>query len=296
MEYRQFGTSGIKVSALGIGCSRVGSLLAKGGEKEVVDMFHEAVDLGVNFFDTADIYGQGDSERILGKAIRSRRDKVVIETKAGNCFSPAAKVATRFKAPIRALLKHMPFLRKKVQKVRAAQISQNFDPAYLVTAVDASLRRLATEYIDVFMLHDPPSHVIEMSGFLDLADRLKRAGKIRCFGISCNTGREAMLCLENPGIDVIQVPVNGNERVVLEDVLPLADVRKVGVVARSPFSSGALFKNTDSAVQALSKSGNRLTPAQAALLSAVSLQGVSVVIVGTSSRRHLRENLEPFAG
>lgn len=295
MKYRDFGATDLRVSVLGIGCSRIGSFLAKGGEKEIIALFQEAVDSGINFFDTSDIYGQGDSERILGKALRDKRDKVIIETKAGNCFSQAARVATRFKAPIRAALRHLPFLKKKVQKARAAQLSQDFDPGYLATAVDASLRRLQTEYIDVFMLHSPPSQVIETGEFIDLADRLKRSGKIRYFGISCDTGSDALLCLKYPGVDAIQVPVNSNERVVLENVLPAAISRGAGVVARSPFSSGTLFQKANSIEPFPGKSENDLTAAQAALLSAASYKGVSVVIAGISNRKHLRENLLPFS-
>jgi len=294
MEYRSFGATNLKVSALGIGCSRLGSFLAKGSEKEVSAMLQEAVDSGINFFDTSDIYGQGDSERFLGRTLRVRRDKVIIETKAGNCFSQAATVATRFKAPIRVMLKHMPFLRRKVQKIRAAQLSQNFDHGYLATAVEASLRRLQTDYIDVFMLHSPPSDVIEQGDFLALADRLKRSGKIRYFGVSCDTGGDALICLNNPGVDAIQVPVNSNEQFILKTVLPLAVLRNVGVVARSPFSSGSIFANTNSSEQTPNKLGP-FTEAQAALMSSASHQGVSVVIAGISNRRHLRENLHPFA-
>jgi len=257
-------------------------------------MLQEAVASGINFFDTSDIYGQGDSERFLAKVLREKRDKVIIETKAGNCFSQAARVATRFKTPIRAALKHLPFLKKTVQQVRAAQLNQNFDPGYLSTAVEASLRRLQTDYIDVFMLHSPPTHIIKEGEFFALADRLKRSGKIRYFGISCDTGEDALLCLNSTGIDAIQIPVNDNEHVVLAKVLPLAVSRKVAVVARSPFSSGGIFHNDKPAQQSSNKSAH-LTPAQAALLSAISHQGVSVVIAGISNRRHLRENLLPFA-
>jgi aryl-alcohol dehydrogenase-like predicted oxidoreductase len=295
MVYRNLGASGLKVSVLGIGCSRLGSFLSKGSETEIAAMLEEAVASGINFFDTSDIYGQGDSERLLGKTFRSKRDKVIFETKAGNCFSQAARVATCFKTPIRAVLKHLPFLKKKVQKVRASQLAQNFDPGYLETAVEASLRRLQTDYIDVFMLHSPPSRVIEEGAFLGLADRLKQSGKIRCFGISCDTGRDALLCLKYSGIDAIQVPVNDNEHVILNEVLPLAVSRNVGVVARSPFSSGSIFTNVNAPEQAPNKDV-RFTAAQAALLSAASRPGVSVVIAGVSNRKHLRENILPFAG
>lgn len=293
MEYRNFGATDLKTSILGIGCARIGSFHAKGDKKEIFAMFHEAVDSGINFFDTSDIYGQGDSERFLGKALHGKRDKVIFETKAGNCFSQTAKIASRFKAPIRAALKHFPFLKKGIQQVRAAQLSQNFAPSYLASAIDASLRRLQTDYIDIFMLHSPPTDVIERGEFLELIYRLKTAGKIRYFGISCDTGDQALLCLKNSSIDAIQVPVNNKERFILESVLPLANSQKVGVVARSPFSTGTLLKNANSG-QTSNEAKSRLTVAQNALLSAAHYEGVSVVLAGMSNRQHLRENLFPF--
>ncbi len=296
MQYRDFGATDIKVSILGLGCARIGSFHSKSNDNEAIAMFHKALDSGINFFDTSDIYGQGDSERVLGRAFRGQRDMVIFETKAGNCFSEAARVASRFKAPIRMVLKRLPFLMKKVQQVRATQLSQNFDPVYLATAVDASLRRLNTDYIDVFMLHSPPTEIIRMGEYLELMDRLKSSGKIRYFGISCDTGEDALLCLNNSRVDAIQVPVNNNERLVLESVLPLANTLGVGVVARSPFSTGSLFRNNSDSADHMSISPTKiLTTAQSALLSAASHKGVSVVIAGMSNSKHLHENILPFS-
>ena len=291
MEYRTFGATGLNTSVLGIGGSKFGSFLAKGQEHEITAMLHEAMDAGVNFFDTSDIYGQGDSERLLGNALRGRRDKVIIETKAGNCFSAATKTAARFKGPIRAVLRRFPFLKKGVQKARASQLHKNYEPNYLARAVEASLQRLQTDYIDVFMLHSPPPEIIERGDFFALMEDLKRSGKIRYFGISCDTHAEALLSLGKPGVDAIQVPVNAKETRILAEVLPMAVSRNAGVVARSPFSSGLLFDRE-------AGTANRdtgLSVAQSALQSAAAREGVSVVITGTSNRAHLRENLRAFS-
>lgn len=294
MEYREFGATDIKASVLGLGCARIGSFHAKGSEKEALAMFLEALDSGINFFDTSDIYGQGDSERILGRAFKGSRDKVIFETKAGNCFSEAAKIASRFKSPLRMILKRVPFLMKKVRQVRSTQLSQNFESTYLISAAEASLRRLNTDYIDIFMLHSPPIEVIAEWAFQDAVEHLKKTGKIRYFGLSCDTGDQALLCLEHSGVDAIQVPVNSRERTIIERVLPLADSRKVAVVGRSPFATGTLFAGEDHG-EHRARSVKDLTPAQAALLAATVQKGVSVVIAGTSNRAHLRENLLPFS-
>ena len=147
---------------------------------------------------------------------------------------------------------------------------------------------------NAYIMNNILNDVIEKGTFYDLMDQLKQSGKIKYFGISCDTGDDALLCLKNPAIDAIQIPVNNEEQFIINNVLPLADSKKVGVVARSPFGSGSLFENTNSEHTA-TKSKDGLSVAQSALLNAASYHGVSVVLTGISNRQHLRENLLPFS-
>ncbi len=291
MKFRELGQTGLRTSVLGVGCSRLGSFLSSGSNKEAILMLQESLDLGVNYFDTADSYGQGDSERLLAKAFGGKRDRIILETKAGYCFSQTARVASRFKQPIRKFLKSFPTLRGNVEKVRAAHISQRFDSQYLVKALEESLRRLKTDYIDVFMLHDPPFAILENMEYIDIANRLRDEGKIRSFGVSCRSPDEALFCMNVPEISVIQIPVNSGERKVLESVLPEAQTKHVGVVARQPFASGELNEAKERATEPASNENKMLLMRQAVNM-ALSNSSVSVVLVGMSNRQHLRENIQ----
>lgn len=290
MKFRELGRTGLRTSVLGVGCSRLGSFLSGSSQNEAISMLHESLDLGVNFFDTADSYGQGDSERLLSKAFRGQRDRIILETKAGYCFSQTARMATHFKQPIRKFLGYFPSLRGNVEKARAAHINQRFESQYIVKALEESLRRLKTDYIDVFMLHDPPISTLNNMEYIDVASRLRDEGKIRNFGVSCSSSDEALFCLGVPDISVIQVPVNPGEQKVIRSVLPKAQTMHVGIVARQPFASGSLEEN-ERATKTLSGE-HKISFMKQAVNTALSNPSVSVVLVGMSNRQHLRENIQ----
>ena len=105
MDYRRFGKTNLKVSPLGLGCGRFGSVGQKGGDEAALRLINEALDAGINLFDTSDIYGQGTSESLLGKALRGKRDKAVIVSKAGFCLSTLGGAASRLKPLLRKLLR-----------------------------------------------------------------------------------------------------------------------------------------------------------------------------------------------
>lgn len=289
MQYRELGTTGIKTSALGYGCARLGSFLSSGNYKEIVDLLQKALSLGVTFYDTADIYGQGDSERLLGKAFKNKRDQVILETKAGFCFSQTAKAASRFKKPIRKIIKLFPSLKKKVLKARSASISQRFDAQYIENAAEQSLTRLDTDYIDVFMLHSPSIEELRKMDFLEGIDRLREKGKILSFGVACENAEVAKACLDIPNISVIQVPVNLNQELITESILPIANDKNIGVVARESFAGGKIFNSEEN-------NNNSALPEhlikKQALDFALSHPAVGVTIVGMSSKKHLLENVK----
>lgn len=282
MERRNFGTTGLATSVLGMGCSRLGSFGSTSSPEEAKATIRLAVERGVSYFDTADIYGQGDSERLLGAALGADRDRVLIATKAGRRFSGQARLAARLKAPIKLAMKLLPGLKDGVKKARAGQLSTDFSADYLTGALEASLKRLGTDRVDVFMLHSPPADVLADAALFERLARLKEAGKIRCLGVSVETLADVPVAARLPGVEAIQLPVGRPERQSLAPLLPELETLGIAVVGRELFagSNGAAAD----------------APSRASLLQeAAALPGLAVALVGMSSRGHLEANLAALA-
>lgn len=311
MNYRSFGKTSLRVSEIGFGCGRLGGTIETKGGKEVLRTLLEAFDSGINFYDTADTYGQGRSERLLGQVFKYRRTAVIIATKAGYHLAAGASLGARLKPLVRPLVRLMPSLRKSVQRARVAQRGQDFSSRYLREAIEGSLGRLQTDYLDLFQLHSPPSSIIEKGEFIETLEQAKSEGKIRWYGVSCRTIEDALLCLRQPGISSVQVAINLLEWKGVPALLARTEQEKIAVIARQPLASGFLarpasllkpehfpvdqkqFKGTLERAkdyQFLDAPGAR-TIAQAALRFVLQLPGVSVVIAGMRSRAHLKENL-----
>ncbi len=311
MNYRSFGSTPLKVSEIGFGCGRLGGTVEHSSEKGVINTLLEGSERGINFYDTADIYAQGRSEQLLGRAFKHKRSAVIIATKAGYHLTAAGSFGARLKPLLRPLVRMAPWVRKSVQRARAAQQHQDFSSVHLRRAIDASLRRLQTDYLDIFQLHSPPSSTIETGEFIETLEHAKSEGKVRWYGVSCRTLEDASLCLRYPGISSVQIAISLLEFKGVSSFLALAEQKNVGVIARQPLASGFLARPAGvlkpehfsvsekelkekmeraKAYQFLNAEGRR-TIAQAALQFVFQLSGVSVVIVGMSSRRHLGENL-----
>jgi aryl-alcohol dehydrogenase-like predicted oxidoreductase len=177
---RKLGNSGIEVSALGMGCWAIGGPYRGGSEEygwgsvdddESVRGLHRALELGVTFFDTADSYGAGHSERLLGRAFGARRSEVVIASKWGNTFDEQQRLA----------------------------LGQDGTVAYLRSAVDDSLRRLGTDYIDLYQLHIGNLPIPEAMDLIEPLEELVGAGKIRAFGWSTDDSERAATWAEASG-------------------------------------------------------------------------------------------------
>ena len=154
METRELGKSGLLVSALGLGCMGMSDFYGDGDEVELIATIHRAIELGVTFLDTADIYGMGRNEELVGKAIRDRRDQVVLATKFGN-----------------------------VRRADGAFVGVNGKPDYVRSACDASLRRLQVDMIDLYYQHrvDPTTPIEDTVGAMA---QLVDAGQVRYLGLS----------------------------------------------------------------------------------------------------------------
>lgn len=295
MEYRQFGNTNLNVSAIGLGCSRLGGNLTQGNQKEAVKMLHLALDSGVNFYDTADSYGQGQSERLLGKTFKNNREEVIFATKAGYCLSPLGNMAAKFKPFFKPLarslraVKSSQFSVNSLSDARSSVLRQNFDQTYLKNAVENSLKRLQTDYLDLFQLHSPPTEVLQTTEIWETLASLKKQGKIRYYGISCDTVADALLCLQQPELSSIQLEVNWLKQEAITKVLPLAQQKNVGIIARQPFASGQIITNK-APFNYKSKEERNLF--QTALQFVLKQDGVSVVIPGASSCQHLKTNLD----
>jgi aryl-alcohol dehydrogenase-like predicted oxidoreductase len=203
MEYREFGPTGWKVSTVGLGTWAMGSSWGAVDDRESLATLKRALDLGVNFFDTADVYG---SEPLLGRLRRERNEPFYIATKMGVRINPDPKAYTR----------------------------EN-----ITAFTEESLRNLGTETIDLMQLHVPPIEVYNPETF-GILDELVKAGKIRHYGVSVETIEQALRAIEFPGVASVQIIFNIFRQRPAEDFFPEAKRRKVGVIARVPLASGLL--------------------------------------------------------
>ncbi len=208
MEYRAFGRTGWKISAISFGAWAIGGD-AWGGADDAVSLaaLRKAADLGVNFFDTADVYGDGRSERLLARLRAERRD-IVIATKAGRRLNP--------------------------------HVAGGYNRANLTAFVERSLENLATDALDLLQLHCPPTPVYDSAEVFGVLDDLVRAGKIRHYGVSVETVAEALRAIEWPHVQSVQIIFNLFRVKPAEHFFAAAAAKKVGILARVPLASGLL--------------------------------------------------------
>src|SRR5258708_14878986 len=211
MKPRKLGSTLLEVSevgfgAWGIGGNQFGNSYGPADDDESLRAITTAVDLGCTFFDTADVYGHGHSEELLGRALKGRRKEVVLATKGGSDF---------YHDPPRL----------------------NFTESHLIFAVEQSLKRLGTDYIDLYQLHNPPFSVIEGGRVFEPLEKLKAQGKIRYYGISIHDPQEGLLAIKVGRPSAIQVVYNYLRRDAAEELFPRAIAEGVAIVARSPLAN-----------------------------------------------------------
>ena len=208
MEFRELGRTGLKVSALGFGAWAIGGAWGSVDDSESLAALNRAIELGVNFFDTADVYGGGRSERLLAKLRQQHRGKIYIATKAGRGLNP--------------------------------HLAEGYDRANLTAFVERSLKNLATDAIDLLQLHCPPTQVYYMPEVFGVLDDLVKAGKIRFYGVSVEKVDEALKAIEYPNVQSVQIIFNMFRQRPAELFFEQARLRKVGILARVPLASGML--------------------------------------------------------
>ena len=312
MQQRPFGNTKLLVSELGLGCSPLGGGLFRNDRNESLRVVQHAVDHGVTFFDTADNYSMGESERLLGQALRGRRDRVVIATKVGARYGVADRLLLKARPLLRPLKGLLGGARRSINLVRDKRKHYDFSPARLQLAVEGSLRRLGTDYIDVYQLYNPSAEVLREFAMRDTLENLRTAGKIRCFGVTANHVRDALPALDCSGIASVQLPVSLLDQDGLEDFLQRARARGLALIGSTPLGQGLLTNATGTtkadesshfSVEQLAARRNLMeayrrrfvtpsrTLAQLALRFALQTTGVSVAIPSAVSVAELDEDL-----
>src|SRR5262245_48508486 len=158
IEIRPFGNTDLRVSEFGLGCARIGGIF-KREPGEFVKILSAALDSGINFFDTADVYSQGESETLIGRAFRHRRHEIVIATKAGYVLPSQRRVVARLKPLVRPVVAALRLSRHHLPGAVRGSLAQDFSPAHLRKSLEGSLRRLRTDHVELFQLHSPPLNV-----------------------------------------------------------------------------------------------------------------------------------------
>jgi aryl-alcohol dehydrogenase-like predicted oxidoreductase len=208
MNYRELGRTGWNVSAISFGAWAIGGTWGDVDDGESLAALHRALDLGVNFFDTADVYGDGRSERLFSRLRRERREKFYVATKAGRRLNP--------------------------------HIASGYNRKNLTSFVESSLKNLGTETIDLLQLHCPPPEVYYNPEVFGILDDLAAAGKIRFYGVSVERVEEALKAIEYPNVQTIQIIFNMFRQRPAELFFTEAKRRRVGILARVPLASGML--------------------------------------------------------
>ncbi len=289
MKTRPLGRTGLKVAEIGLGAWAIGgndhgNSYGPTDDKASIAAVRRAIDLGVNFVDTADVYGWGHSEEIVGEALADRREDVHIATKVGGDFYHGG-------------------------------VRTNFDPGYIAFALDRSLRRLRTDRVDVYQLHNPPTEMMGDPETYEVLEALKAEHKIDHYGVSVHEPAEATLCLEAGNPETLQVPFSLFRQEWIDGLFAEARKANVGIIAREPLANGFLagkipadarFPSGDirhhwppsmisaraTVVERLSfLAGPDRTMAQAALGFVLSFPEVSVTIPGAKTAAQVEENV-----
>jgi aryl-alcohol dehydrogenase-like predicted oxidoreductase len=274
----------------------------------MVELLHAARHHGINFFDTSDMYAQGESEKVLGQALRGDRQNVVIATKMGYVLARQRRWVSVVKPVLRPIVRRLGLKRTQVPAAIRGAVSQDFSPGHIRSAVEGSLKRLRTDYIDLYQLHSPPVEVIEQGDFVNTLEALKQEGKIRHYGISCEDTDHAAASLKHPVVS-LQLRINLLDPSALKTAIPMATELGVGVIARECLGGGAFSKPnewlrgavaegvvTDEHAKRIeelageaAQNGHRLQ--DVALEWVLNNADISVVLLGMRDRKQLNENL-----
>jgi aryl-alcohol dehydrogenase-like predicted oxidoreductase len=208
MHYRPLGRTGWKVSEISFGAWAIGGAWGNVSDAESLAALNQALDCGVNFIDTADVYGDGRSERLIADLRKSRKEEIIVATKAG----------------------------RRLPK----QTIEGYSRENLSAWIHDSLRNLSTDCLDLLQLHCPPMELYERAEIYGLLDDFVKAGKLRYYGVSVQHVEEALAAIEHPNVQTVQIIFNCFRLRPAEVFFPQAKEKRVGILARVPLASGLL--------------------------------------------------------
>nr|MBT6353499.1 aldo/keto reductase [Pelagibacteraceae bacterium] len=208
MKYRNFSNTGWKVSEIGLGCWAIGSEWGDVSELDAKETLKTSLDNGVNFFDTADVYGDGRSERFVGKLLKSTSEKIYVASKAGKRLNP--------------------------------HNAEGYNLKNIESFIDRSLLNLGVDCIDLLQLHCPPSEICPKQETYEMMDEIVRTGKIANYGLSVEKVSEAMDAIQFSNVKSIQIIFNIFRQKPAETFFKEAAKKNVAIIARVPLASGLL--------------------------------------------------------
>jgi aryl-alcohol dehydrogenase-like predicted oxidoreductase len=209
MQYRKLGKTGFEISRISLGTWQVGGKWGTEFDHSNADrILYKAVDLGVNFIDTADVYGDGESEKAIGRLLKNRSERIYVATKCGRRLNP--------------------------------HTSDAYTPDVLRKFVEDSLKNLQVDALDLIQLHCPPTQVYYRPEIFELFDHLKEEGKILNLGVSVEKVEEAVKAVEYPNVTTVQIVFNMFRQRPAERFFRMACKRDVGIIVRVPLASGLL--------------------------------------------------------
>jgi aryl-alcohol dehydrogenase-like predicted oxidoreductase len=208
MQYRTFGRTGWQVSEVGFGAWAIGGSWGSVSEADAIAALHAALDQGVNFIDTADVYGDGRSERLIAQVLKERSEPIHVVTKAGRRLDP--------------------------------HVAEGYNRKNLTAFIERSLKNLDVETLDLVQLHCPPTEVYYTPAVFGILDDLAQAGKIRHYGVSVEKVEEAIKAIQYPNVQSVQIIFNMFRQRPAELFFELAQKAQVAILARVPLASGLL--------------------------------------------------------
>jgi aryl-alcohol dehydrogenase-like predicted oxidoreductase len=208
MKYRELGTTGMTISEVSFGSWAIGADWGSVDDKDSLAALHRAIDLGINFIDTADVYGMGRSEKLIARLQKERSEQIYVATKAGRKLDP--------------------------------HVAEKYTPKNIRGFIEQSLKNLQVDSLDLVQLHCPPTPVFYNPELFEALDRMVEEGLIRNYGVSVEKVEEALKAIQYPGVKTVQIIFNMFRQRPAELFFREAAARKIGIIVRVPLASGLL--------------------------------------------------------